>query len=159
MQQAFETAIAVQCHPMPVSACARSGVWMGECHGTAEGVWNHGIDSALQNKLALTVFSNLNCSLSGTNCSFWNWSVNRLWANWLKGHALMENGDNYNVISITRLLVLIDMMPGGVADLKLHGKAFFAQYRDCIAPNGYFPNWGTIFLASSRTRTELDRQM
>jgi hypothetical protein len=145
MQAAYETAIAVECHPMPVASCGAPGVWMGLCHGTAEGVWNHGLDSALQNKLAMTVLPGLNCSLSGTNCTFWNWSVERLWTNWLHGHALMENGDYYNTISVSRLLRLIDLMPGGTADLRANGKAFFEQYRDCIAPNGYFPNWGASF--------------
>eukprot|EP01049_Picozoa_sp_SAG25_P002839 SAG25_NODE_154_length_13563_cov_44.588978_18_plen_206_part_00 len=92
MLSAFKRGIAIQCKPMPVSACAAPGAKLSDCHGTAGGVWNHGIDSALQSKLSLVVFPDLDCELSGVNCTFWNWSVDRLWRNWLHGHALMENG-------------------------------------------------------------------
>lgn len=43
MQTAFESAIAIQCHPMPVASCATPGSYMGDCHGTAAGGWNESI--------------------------------------------------------------------------------------------------------------------
>eukprot|EP01047_Picozoa_sp_COSAG01_P022529 COSAG01_NODE_1340_length_10648_cov_10.144089_8_plen_176_part_00 len=63
----------------------------------------------------------------------------------LISHTGFCRSDNYNVISLTRLLVLIDLMPGGVSDLKRNAKALFEQYRDCVAPSGFFPNWGASF--------------
>eukprot|EP01052_Picozoa_sp_SAG31_P024424 SAG31_NODE_2077_length_6501_cov_2.482037_3_plen_773_part_00 len=62
---------------------------------------------------------------------------------WLHAHALDENAVGYDAISISQLLVLDSIMPGGPADLQSDDfKRFVYEFADSITPGGLLVNHG-----------------
>ena len=76
-------------------------------HRGTEAVHNHGIDYALDLSYALRVFPDL---VDATTQAVWRQAALQTWQDWLggvvyregRGHALMENSEDYNGISLTR---------------------------------------------------------
>ena len=106
--------------------------------GHSAKVQNHGIDAATQQAFALHVFPNL-----PVDKKLWMEIPNALMMNWLHAHALDENAINYDAISISQLLVLLQIMPGGLEDLRSEQfKRFAFEFADALGPGGMLANHG-----------------
>jgi hypothetical protein len=105
-----------------------------------EAVHNHGIDYALDLTYLLKVFPDI---VDAKTSKIWRAAANQTWQDWLHGHALMENSLNYNGISLTRLIALAQVTPGGAQDMRsAQWRQLVEHYVTEIATNGIMPSWG-----------------